>query len=195
MYYKQMIEKYYSAELLDSFYAETNEAYSKAIVEKEKYLPIWNKFVVEIKNLKSVKGTRDTYYSSYPDTGKITIGIDKNCEEGVTFNLNFRTMQMGIYYCHYKEISKIPIMGQSIQLPDFVYVRTDNHLSYYPFNNAQEKFTFLLIELADTFFPNFKLFNNVFAAKKAQNVIIDMGIIKELDYFQVFFGPSMDGIS
>jgi hypothetical protein len=187
MYYKEIIEKYYSANLLDSFLNDTNEAYNKAKGEKEKYLPIWNEFVVEIKKMEAVTAIRDTYYSSYPDTGKITIGIDKNCEEGVTFNLSFRTMQMGIYYCHYKEKAKVPICEEDVPV--------SHVLSYYPYNQTQEKFAHKLIELADSFFPNFKLFNNAFAACKAKNVTIQTAVFKEYDYFRVFFDDAIDGIS
>ncbi len=196
MHYTEIVKKFYDSSLLDSIQSDTNEYYNDAKKEKQKYLPVWNEFVAEIRKMESVTRIRDTYYSSYPDTGKITIGLNENCEQGVTFNLSFRIKQMGIYYCHYKQIPKISIKGQPMLSIDLnTYLPIYNQLSYYPFSEEQERFTHLLIEKADTFFQDFKLFNNIFAAKKAQNVIIDMAIIKESDYFQVFFDNSMDGIS
>ncbi len=196
MLYKQLIEKYYSASFLDSFLSDTNEQYKNAKKEKEKFTPIWNDFVSKVKNIEEVKKVRDTYYSSHPDTGKVTIGINNNVEESLTFNLSFRTMQMGIYYCHYSKKHDIPIVEQYRKAVDgTLYQTIYHHLSYFPFNKLQEEFAWQLVEIAYEFFPNFKLFNNIFAAKKASNVIIQNEIFNEYDYFRVIFDNAMDGIS
>ncbi len=76
-----------------------------------------------------------------------------------------------------------------------IHTPIHNHLNYFPFNKTQEDFTFTLLEIADSFFPGFNLFNNVFAAKKAKNVIIDLDVIAEADYFCIFFDGNDTGIS
>ncbi len=108
MHYTEMVKKFYDSSLLDSIQSDTNGYYNDAKKEKQKYLPVWNDFVESVKQLNGVIKIRDTYYSSLPDTGRLAIGINNDVEQGVTFNINYRTKLIGIYYCHYNQIAALP---------------------------------------------------------------------------------------
>lgn len=186
MNYSNDIEKYYSASLIDTFLSNSNKAYNSGKEAKLVFVKNWEEIMQRIKNITGIVKVRDVSYSSYPDTGKATIGINSELSQGITLNINYRCKKIGFYYCDYNHKSNTPIKDQNTAL--------QSHLSYFPFNEVQQSVAREIFELTKQHFTGFDLFNNFFASKKAKQVIIDMTIVNESDYFQVFFDNNMDCI-
>ena len=180
--YKPEVEKYYSADLIESYHNKTNECYNQALEEKVQSSEKWSKIVEHFK----AKGyARDISNASHLHTNTLIIG-NFGITEGIILNISFLPKYISFYFYHQNEKPKIPIIDK--------YGVENQELSFFPFNKKQEKYCINVLDFVFNFFPNFALFNNIFANEKISNVIIDGRRTQESTFFQVIFEDNMYSI-
>lgn len=154
MYYGsvvQIIQNNFGEHLLEQYETGQNQHYNDALYLKENSRENWETLIQQIKVIESVKRTRDLAGGAAPQTNKLLIGLN-GVQEGIILNISYLTKLIGFYYCDYNSIPLIPIVDSNYK-----------QISYYPYNNLQEQLARDVLSLTDTLFPEFFLFNNLFA--------------------------------
>jgi hypothetical protein len=116
-----------------------------------------------------------------PEVNKLIIAL--GMRQGVILNINYLSKLIGFYFCDFDTKAFIPIHSK--------LGYWDPMLSYFPFNETQLQFARELYSYVKLNFPDFELFDNLFANVKAYKVIVDLHIEDEIDYFQLLLDNNM----
>ncbi|MEO6488616.1 MAG: hypothetical protein ABIO04_01640 [Ferruginibacter sp.] len=181
MQLKKILEKFYDARNLAFIQSASNKDYVLAGNYLASCISKWEKLITDFKQTSDIKGLRQ--FPVFPPNLKVSLGIDE--KQSITIHINFLIFKIGVIFCSYEDKARIPIVNRSHEVL--------SSLSYYPFNEQQEKFAQMVINKVQKTFPVVEVFNNFYASTKARNVIIDQVIVEEVDSYQVIFDDNLHG--
>ncbi len=161
------------------------ESYENVVKEKESYRKDWSSF------LSCIKG------SKFPRVVNLEPSSERHCFKA---SLSFPNNNQGIILC-------ISMIGKLVGIYYDQYYRGNNYLpmynyrgnsenytlSYYPATAEQEEFSRYTIETATSIFTSFQKFDNFYASKLVENIIVDRTRHEKLDLFQAFFCTNVHG--
>jgi hypothetical protein len=178
--YYDEVRKYYDGSLLETFLTKTNTSFNNAILQKKNHSTKWDELVLVYKK----KGyARDVSNASHQQTNTLIIGFN-GIKEGIIINISFLPKYIGLYFYHELIQTEIPIRDR--------FGKNNYHLSFYPFSLKHEDLAREIISLVNFYFPDFVLFNNLYASIEINNVVVDDSIKEVSTIFQVIFEDNMN---
>lgn len=161
----------------------------KLEVEKGGLEESWNSMVTLLKGNDQFKRVTDRTKGAHTYSFKLEILLPDNL--GIGFCLSQIGDLIGIYFTSGHAKSLIPITEYTSTIGVFSKESINPFISYFPYSDEQINFANKLISCCEEFFPEFQLFNNIFAATKIEDIVIDGKNVYVSDLFQVLFADNL----
>ncbi|WP_075350446.1 hypothetical protein [Algoriphagus marinus] len=161
----------------------------KLEVEKVGLVESWNSMVILLKENDQIKRVTDRTKGAHTYSFKMEILLPNKL--GIGFCLSQIGKLIGIYFTSGHAKSIIPITEYTSTIGVFSKESKNPFISYFPYSEEQINFANKLISCCERFFPEFQLFNNIFAATKIEDIVIDGKSVYRSDLFQVLFADNL----
>ncbi|WP_254561812.1 hypothetical protein [Dyadobacter diqingensis] len=186
---------------LEQFKNELKPELVKSWELKENLHPTWNYLIKELETFRWKFGPiRDMFYDSN-DGFKAILRIKSEMGDselvGIIFHVSLIGNQIGLYYADSSktEVNQNPISParktSMLNTSPLTFVKD---LSYFPLNQLHADCAPDLIAIIVQHFPDFKVFDNIYAECKVDSIQTEGGYYQNIDLFQVIFGTNIHGV-
>ncbi|RAI85777.1 hypothetical protein [Algoriphagus yeomjeoni] len=188
--YAKNDEEFIEINQRDQFDIErTQRNFEKLANERIELEKSWCSFVACIKENDQFKRVTDRSSGAHSYSFKLEILLQRNL--GIGLCISQIGKLVGIYFTSQKPQAIIPFKEFTATVDEFSKESINPFISYYPYSEEQVYFANMLIKCCEGFFPEFQLFNNLFASNKIEDIVIRGKNIYKSELFQVLFADNL----
>jgi hypothetical protein len=171
---------------LEDFWYDRHTAYDAIRKRKDEHTPAWNQLISGCHGLSIPQSRfRDAGDNAVLHGHRLFIGFEGGIQ-GIVLNISYLTNHIGFYYCHHRQPALYPIFEKNgAPLP---------HISYCPYNDKQLTLARACFLQAQLHFPDFILFDNLFATRYCEKMIVNRKLQDNAELFLIVFGDRLDAV-
>ena len=183
-------EEFIKIKQRDQFDIErTQRNFEKLANERIELEKSWSSFISRIKEFDGFLRVTDRTPSAFEYSFKVEIVLDN--KSGLGFCLSQIGNLVGIYFTSQKPHALIPFKEFNSTIGELSKESINPFISYFPYSEIQIENAQQLMELSKEFFPDFVLFNNLFAGTTIEDLVIYGKSFYKSELFQVLFADNL----
>ncbi|WP_339866128.1 hypothetical protein [uncultured Algoriphagus sp.] len=149
----------------------------------------WSSFISRIRGFDGFLRVTDRTPTAFVYSFKVEIVLDNNL--GLGFCLSQIGKLIGIYFTSQKTSGLIPLKEFTSSIGEYSKESINPFISYFPYSEIQIEKAQQLMELSKVFYPDYVLFNNLFASVAIEDLVIYDKNIYKSELFKVLFADNL----